>query len=987
MIIFNNEEMKSKYTKTENRVITINSLYSLEEFVKKIWDGEEIDTDKVSITSYRYADDILFQSETDVPSNLSNTNIYDYRYPNRPEMTEAYTHVPQDRPLEFNAFEQFTFGRRQSIPFQAEDIALDKENQNIQEFEGNTDRTKVLTRQDLLKELKMVMGALPSLLEDEFTLEEFYQYVKDGNALIHPAYPIYQYNPCPTIEDISAYQSLSTYEKRLINQRLIHPLKALRYLTALKESLFTNYIINIQDYNNLFKDNPRDPQKFVEKYSSEFLSRTSSSEHIMEMTKNEFQSIWHFTPQVAQLYIEGCMARDNIQPINVTQEHIHTWVSEFTLHKQRNSASISKVLQARSAAVLAFAVQENLTRFPVQFIEALNVYITLQNIATLKEKGFFEWFSAQQNIRIADFVEIIELLRNVESFDVHQSAQDIIKMANNYAGFLECKKYENTETPRMMVNGKPLVFADNEIAIKGRHTVAKQGNYTMRMLAADDYDNFMVGKYTYCCQQYGDAGGSCVAKYVSDPFAACVVIEDKDKISAQGFVWVDVETDTLVFDNIEFEASGMYEDDKDNLLSVRYRDLISKWCEAMPYKNIHIGTGYNASMRGWGHPVDYAAKLPTTVGNDYCYTDYHKSNARSVKKDGHMQLQSQATDIEITTQEDEPTKWDCMTEPDMSFMLNDCSKTIEERLQFIQEYKEHPTAEIQMEMIKHNPNSIMHMSEIFPETQIFILEKYSDYVSYIPNPIPEIQYEQITLNPKLILDMENPTDEVIQIALSRDGKLLKYFPNATLEQREKALENNGMAIRYLSEAQQIPELQLIAINNTTKALQYIKNPTHETMCVAIEKEPEIIFTMQNPSFEIQQIAIAQNPALVLKTKNTWDKTISIEEFNQQIHDLWKTAIEHNGSFIRNCARTFPDLRIPAIRQNPFVIQVLRDATNEEISLATSLNPNVILFLKNPQQIAYAKECITNTLGANHVPQKEMISYERPLEMEMDTPEM
>ena len=70
-------------------------------------------------------------------------------------------------------------------------------------------------------------------------------------------------------------------------------------------------------------------------------------------------------------------------------------------------------------------------------------------------------------------------------------------------------------------------------------------------------------------------------------------IEKKGKIIAQAEIWtgvIDEREEVLVFDNIELA------DDRDfNLI----REVLEKWLENSPYKNIVMGTGYNVLTYGY----------------------------------------------------------------------------------------------------------------------------------------------------------------------------------------------------------------------------------------------------------------------------------------------------------------------------------------------------------------------------------------------------
>ena len=349
-----------------------------------------------------------------------------------------------------------------------------------------------------------------------------------------------------------------------------------------------------------------------------------------------------------------------------------------------------------------------------------------------------------------------------------------------------------------------------------------------------------------------------------------------------------------------------------------------------------------------------------------------------------MQLpRTQDVNIEITSTPDEPTKWDRLASPDMAFMLNECKKTIEERIAFAEAYNNNPTPELQLELVKMNPQAVAGMENPSRDVQMYILTHHEALCHLIKNPIPEIQYQQIAQDPRSILTIENPSNEAINVALAKDGSLIEYFKDATEDQYIIAVTNSGVAINLIPEEKQTHDVQMKAVLNTPKALQYIKQPQDDVIIEALRHEPGLINILENPSQEVKLFAIQQNPAVVLDLKNPWDHVEDINVHNQKIHDLWAAAISLNGYLIRNCGKAFPDLREPAIQQNPFAVTCIKDATHEEIDLALSINPQIAIFLKKDEDILYAQERIQECYGADHVPVKNIYHAIESAEMELE----
>ena len=959
MIIFNDREMKSNYIKTENRIIQISTPLSLPEVMDKLLQGESINPDQIAVSSFRFA-----EKEMELQKNDDNysSNEYDFRYTSQDDIDDAYE-VQYSRPFEFDMFEKYTFGRKVQADFKTEGVYLDVNGEAKTEGECES----VLTYQELVRELKLASGCLPTLLDADLDFEEMRRYSADGKQLIHPRYPVSKYNPCPSIQDIDHFRSMNTYERRLITSRFIHPMKAFRYAWQMKESISAGYVFNAGDYNRMYKEQPRDMDKFVTQVKES--SILTGHPEIKDQAAEVFQELYHFVPRVVNEYIEGCILSSGQAIETITKEDLKEYAGKF------NRTSVGKVAQTKSPALLAFSSEINFAEIPRQVTEALSVYISRDNIRDLQSKNFIPWLKEHKNVNPSELTEMIEGQKNLDAFISNLSAKQHIKMEKDHKGYLDSQKFAT--------HYDGYDFSKNELAIRGRHTEAKEGNITMRMLPPDDYANFTVGYDTCCCQHYGSAGQSCVYKLTTDPFAAVVVIEEKGVVKAQGFVWTDEMTDTLVFDNIEFAGNNTL----DNQLSQKYLNIIQEWCKAMPYKNIHIGTGYNESMRGWGQPADFMATLPTTISREHTYSDYHEgtrgNGARSVKKDGQMQLKrtDSAAIIEIMTAPDEPTRWDDLAKPEMAFMLNDCSKSIEERIDFARRYNENPTPELQMELIKKQPKAIASMDNADRDVQLYILNNHPDLVSMIKNPIPEVMYSTITKDPAKVLEIEDPPEEMVNLALSADGLLLKHFPDATREQTRIAVNNNGMAIEYASEANMVPEIELVAVANTPKAIRKIPSPTPEVTLAAVRQEPSLVTVLDHPSQETKLHAVRENPVLVLDIKNPVLPGETVEEHNDKVRELWHEAVSRNGYLIRNCGKTFPDLRMVAIQQNPFAIGCFAEPTREEIETAVNQDPKCLLFIRSDEGKEFAKECISTRLGENAVPKKHVYQPVTPITRE------
>ena len=114
----------------------------------------------------------------------------------------------------------------------------------------------------------------------------------------------------------------------------------------------------------------------------------------------------------------------------------------------------------------------------------------------------------------------------------------------------------------------------------------------------------------HIAQHLGGAGESAMMYGLLAKNGGFWAIEKKGKIIAQAEIWtgvIDEREEVLVFDNIELA------DDRDfNLI----REVLEKWLENSPYKNIVMGTGYNVLTYGY-KDVKEDIKILQCGGREY----------------------------------------------------------------------------------------------------------------------------------------------------------------------------------------------------------------------------------------------------------------------------------------------------------------------------------------------------------------------------------
>ena len=196
-------------------------------------------------------------------------------------------------------------------------------------------------------------------------------------------------------------------------------------------------------------------------------------------------------------------------------------------------------------------------------------------------------------------------------------------------------------------------FSDNEIAIKGKNIQVSKDGYTIMMLPPQDIRHFIVGHDTACDFAYDYQYEGSLFYATSEPYAGVAIIVDNKDINKKGewidnappcegmiFMWADKDTDTLVFDSIEF---------KTDVKSYKFTDLIKAYAQIMPYKNVHVSRLYLAndlSNQGKKCESNQMVEMPDTKGIDYknidkkhyiCLTQYIPQGINSIiKEDGQM---------------------------------------------------------------------------------------------------------------------------------------------------------------------------------------------------------------------------------------------------------------------------------------------------------------------------------------------------------------
>lgn len=884
MIIYNGDEIATKYMKKDEIMVEIRSTHKLEELLEKPRRGESLTENDAVITAYKALDGAVVTQAQEVrdcgtePLSVSCREEYE-------DVIEEAESTRGERDSMFKAFEAFSFNR----PWR-----------NFQ-FE-----TITLTEEQLKLQLSAALGIMPTVKDiPDKSVAELKKMSQDGDRLFWSFAEVSTRNPLPSKEDIEFYESLCDYERRVINESFIHPKRLLSIAKTLKEHTPGRFFTLEEEYKAWSIQND---ERIIER--AELTKCTYLTDEVIAKAEEIFKELYHgHAPRVLKEYMAAMVLAKSFINTPPTETQIREIAAAFD---QKN---VAKVAKYKNLVLFALAEKLNYNEMKEEHIQALAVYVRPTYINALLTKGFVNWYQANKDTNTSDLVEMLKVLDKIPHFDRAKSAKDHVTDLVNQKGKADCEQMERKYRYK---------FADNELAIRGRHVVAQQGKLKMYMLPADDYRNFTVGYDTHCCQHLGNAGESCVWKLTSDPFAGVVVIERDGDILAQGFVWTDEVQDTLVFDNVEFA---------DDRKVQQFSDLFAAWSNAMPYQNIHVGVGYNQGMMGWGKKADYQATLPTTLSDNRIYSDYH-ADARSLKKNGAMQL-AEKLPVRVTSRPDEETKWDVLARPATAFLLNDCHSSIESRLSFARAFLENPTAQIQLEAVRRNIQAIRDIEHPTEEVQKYVIEKDPQMALFINDPTVEVQRILISIDPNYIRNIQNPDEDMAREVVKKNGFLLTSIANPSDEVIRLAVEQNGYVIREVPRERQTDALQLAAVKSNPKVIAILPSPSERVQKQAIEYNPHVIGLMDAPSEELQLYAVDLDPGV-------------INEIKEPTYNAVHRAVSKNGLLVRNFQYLYPQLRSVALAQNGFVINALRNPTDEEYVLAVQQNRLVLNSIRNPQ---------------------------------------
>lgn len=874
MIIFNNKGKASNFIKqhTDTRVFDVHSSLSIEDLYDYLLHHDDI-PDGVQISQYNTArNPAEFVSVRTSDDDEMITSYYSWH--DVMEENNALSQREAMRTARRRAEAASDYYRLESLFNGFAVISPDTTN-NSMAFGSFTEVD--LNRDEFISQLADALGVYPTLhRESEMSLSDKQALGKSANRL-RWIFDGEEHEKIPPLSQVQVFETLDKYEKALIADGLYYPGDTLHNAFIIKAQ-HPSYIITPDALQNVRG------------------ARLPVSSDLVEQCRTLFEEKYRRAPRVLEEYV----AAQYRVGVNVAQ----TIVDQFNLN------SLKAVAQYGSSVLFALVPRIDFSQCKTEQIYFLATHITISDCRSLIRNGFGEWFSQHRNESLSDLNELLlSYGANAISWNIDMTARELIEYLKTRRGREDCAKYEESYHYR---------FSDNEVAIKGKGIVVRDGAFKMYFLAKDDYRNFTVGYDTNCCQHWYGAGENCVYEYTTDPFAACVVIERAGKILAQAFVFTDEINDTFVFDNIEF-ANGHDVAD--------YANIIATFVKALPYKNVHMGTGYvEGQYRTWGQSLGTGrfnmAQMPTTLSpSSYIYTDYH-SNARVFKADDMMFIRQGNGIVEHTAEE--PTRWDALRDSGARVLLNDYRMPVEERLAFSGRSLEEIGNERLLQLLLDHPILVDSMDSVPDAWQHELVERRVSYkiLKCIKNPTQEVRDIVLPELPEMALKWESCTKGDWTTALCHSPALTESCPYPLDTDMATAIYEacGEEALTYIPSDLLSGELLERTVSTNPRFILSLNEPSEDLLVLAVTRQPLLLSALPLITDRVGLAAIESMPA-------------SIIYWPDAPYSACETAILAQPTLIRNLVHRFPSLREVAINADPEAVWAVPNATDADHILA------------------------------------------------------
>lgn len=954
MIIYNQDRIGIKYLTNDNVIFEINSTKKLDELLQMMLDGEDI-------TSVAAINGVIVKNEDgsalyipyqiygahEVPNEFSEHMEDSISVPNYLQVIdEDYDddyddYVPDAGEMPYmQVREEYLFSQYEKRMMGARDAKLE-----FLPYMIDTEEKKNILKEQIAYSL----GIMPTILHAEEAQGKTVAELKKLSQAADIGYDhgIADYysntypNLLPTYKTAKVLASLSNSERELFTGGILNTTYNPTFLTDLvvhkKEKygnrvlLTVNDIFVLRDATSRVMDNARllDFPELQEMFRSEPTKRAYEKRYtkafVEEVTK-QFNEKFHFVPRVVDDYCYAYTKMLDLNDKRSDKELAKELVNEFS------RTSLSKVAAYKNIVLYGLSSKLNFAEIREDHMLALGTFFSENWLNKLEDNHFIDYYKKYNDMSLGELTKLLRLYcgHQDRTFDVEKPPKQLIAEIENERGVKDCS---------IMEEKYDYHFEDNDIAIRGRNIMAVDGTMKMYMLPADDYRNFTTGYDTHCCQHYNDAGESCVWKLTTDPFAANVVIERAGKILAQGFVWTDEAKDTIVFDNVEFA---------DDRSVQQFNDLFAEWSAAMPYKNVHVGVGYNQGMQSWGTKINPAQQctMPTTLSNRHVYSDYH-NNARTLKNNGVMKI-SATKPVRIIQQQLVPSKYDTLNELGLTY-LTSTGFGIDKLFEIAAKLREETLTEAEYKDLfracRDKAALLNNMSHIPESIQLWLIDIAPNCADFIQNPCDAVLIRQVEQNPAKIRLIDNPSEEIQLSVVRRNGMYLTEIANPTEAVIEEAVRQNGVAITMVPPERQTDTLKMLAIQSWAKVIASIENPTAEMIDAALALEPTAVSLIRGEiPLSCQLHLVEAHPSAINDIPTPHPTAV-------------QKAIEKDGMLIRNYQNSYPGLRMIALAQNPFAIGTLNRPTVEEIVFAIQSNPKTAQTVRDKTALARAEAAL------------------------------
>lgn len=948
MIIYNQDRIGIKYLTSDNVIFEINSTKKLDELLQMLLNGEDISSvaaihGAVVEQEGDYLTPYTTYQQHETPEEINDAlahmvpNYFLYKDDEYDDDYDDFVPGAGEKPY-MQEKEKYLFEQYEKRMMGARDAKLEFKPYLI----DNPGGLKTLRDQ-----LAYTVGIMPTLFYAEEaqgkTVAELKKLSQAADIAYNHGIAEYYSNDYPAL--LPSYKTaemltkLSNSERELIIDDVLDPMLLTDFIARKKAKYGNKVMLTGDDVEIICIEHVTSRNSYVTRsrhlqdvnIDRPWNDLPASRRDLLALLVSEattlFNEKFHFVPRVIEDYCKAyleCLSPKERYDIPALAKDL---VDNF------NRTSLTKVAGYKNKVLYALSSRLNFAEVKEDHMLAMGVFYPEQLLQKLTTNNFIPYYKANNDISLGELTKLLRLYCKHPNtiFDMEKSPKELIALLENQRGVADCERMERDYGYH---------FADNDIAIRGRNIMAVDGQMKMYMLPADDYRNFTTGYDTHCCQHYGSAGETCVWKLTTDPFAANVVIERNGKILAQGFVWTDEAKDTLVFDNVEFA---------DDRTVQQFNDLFAKWSAAMPYKNIHVGVGYNQGMQSWGTRIksDQMASMPTTLSSDSVYSDYH-NNARTLKDNGIMKI-SPTKEVRIVQQPLVPSKYDELNNLGLTYLIF-TGFGVDKLIEIAGKMQAGTLTEDEyMDLFRACPNRealLDNMPHIPDRVQLWLADTDSKYVDKIQNPCEQILVKQIEQNPIKIRFMENPS-EAMQLAVVRqNGMYLGEINNPTDAVIEEAVRQNGVAITMVPVERQTDTLKMLAIQSWAKVIASIEAPTAEMIDAALDREPTAVSLIRGEiPLTCQLRLVEHHPS-------------SINDIPSPHPSVVRRAIESDGMLIRNYQHSYPELRLIAIRQNPFAIGTLNRPTEEEVYAAITANPKTASCVRDKTILARVQSHFT-----------------------------